>query len=704
MNGVRLELLGPPEVLCDGRVVSGIGRKAMGLLAYLAVAKGRFHNRDELANLLWSDRFDEQARQSLRQTLSTLRKALGEAIVSNDQGIALAADKVASDVEQFEALAASADPVAQRQACALYRGEFLEGVQRSAPAFDDWMQAERRRLRDLLLGVLEALAGRELAEGSLDAAIASARRLVAEEPAHEGGHRLIMQVLAQQGQRAAALRQFDACKAALSRHLDAVPEAETVELAERIRSAPDVETVRTKTESPQAAPDATRPRASRSQLIAAGVAALAVLGVAATYLATRAPTDTRSEAQAQCAAAASLPPFVTPAVVVLPFDADDGRGEDAAFADSITERIGDAFSAAPLLTVVTGPPRGHQDLAKPRRELAANLGVTHVLDGSVHIEGNQASVNVRIIGGERGEVLWSTLQTYDLSSANRLAVRDQIARDVVRAVQRELTDGEQALHFAETSSFAVLEHVFTGAEHMSQLSEGNVRRARAEFEAALAIDPRDPPANTGVAWTYAIDVMFGWSEAPATDLARAEEYTRVAARTDPDYFYAKSVLGLVSLLKGEHEAAVAYGEEALRLSGGGADAVALQALVLSYTEDVDRSLELAQRALRLRPYNHPDWYRWILARAARLNGQPRTAIACLPRAELRDSGATAAQVERALALVDAGEINEAQALMKTARRRAGLTAEAYCAHPPYASQALTQRCIDTMTDAGADAR
>src|SRR5262249_24527646 len=124
---VRLELLGPPEALRGESIVTGLGRKPMALLAYLAIPKGRLHNRDVLATLLWSDRFDEQARQSLRQTLSTLRKAIGEVIVTNDHGAGLDAGQVECDVEEFEQLAASSDLPALHRASAIYRGEFMEG-------------------------------------------------------------------------------------------------------------------------------------------------------------------------------------------------------------------------------------------------------------------------------------------------------------------------------------------------------------------------------------------------------------------------------------------------------------------------------------------------------------------------------------------------------------------------------------------------
>jgi DNA-binding SARP family transcriptional activator len=705
MDGVRLELLGPPEILCNGRVVTGAGRKAVGLLAYLAAAKGRFHNRDVLAGLLWTDRFDEQARQSLRQLLSTLRKSIGDAIVTNEQGVAFAADKVGSDVEEFEALSASSDVIALQRASGLYRGEFLEGFQRISPAFDEWMQAERRRLRDKLLDVIETVARRQFAEGDRDQALATARRLVAEEPAHEIGHRIIMQALAQQGHRAAALRQFEHCKAALKRHLDAAPEAETLELAERIRAAPEAAQPIAQTAASPAAALSLVSRALRRRpvrrLVFSGAAVIVALSAGVVFLALR-PTAPPASQTLLCGSAAA-PAFQTPAVVVLPFETEAAGGEAAGFADALTDRIGATFTAVPRLSVVTGPPRGHPDLSRPRRDLAAALGVSHVLDGAVRAEGRELSVNIRLIDGESGEVLWSMLRSYDLRALNRLSARDEIALEVVRAAQRVLTEGDQALHFHlyETTSLSVLERVLAGSEHLAGLSRGNNMRARAEFAAALGIDSSDPPANTGMALTYAADVLFGWSDAPESDLQRAERHVAAALRSDPDYFYAHSVLGMIALLSGDHAAAIAHGEEALRLSGSGADAVALHALTLSYTNESARSLELAQRAMRLRPYAAPEWYHWILARASRLNGDPRTTLACLPPSQLQESGATAALVERALALSETGDAQGARALMIAASRQAPFTAESFCARPPYANEALRQSCIAGMVRAGA---
>src|SRR5262249_14096776 len=159
----------------------------------------------------------------------------------------------------------------------------------------------------------------------------------------------------------------------------------------------------------------------------------------------------------------------------------------------------DAYSAVPGLSVVIGPPRGHADLREPRRELARALGVSHILDGAVRSEGRNVVISIRLIDGASGEVLWSLLRSYDGRTLDRLAVRDELAIEAVRASQRALTDGDQALHFYlyQSPSLPALEHVLAGSEYLRRPTRAAQMSARREFDAALEIDPRDPPAHVG---------------------------------------------------------------------------------------------------------------------------------------------------------------------------------------------------------------
>src|SRR5262245_8937497 len=133
-------------------------RKAVALLAYLASNAGRAQPRDKLAALLWPEASEAGARQSLRQALMSLRHALpSDAVHMNEQALALDAEAVQIDVVDFERLVAEGTPTALEQASSLYGGDFLAGFDLDEPPFEDWLRAERERLREIALETLARL-------------------------------------------------------------------------------------------------------------------------------------------------------------------------------------------------------------------------------------------------------------------------------------------------------------------------------------------------------------------------------------------------------------------------------------------------------------------------------------------------------------------------------------------------------------------
>ena len=145
LMALEISLIGPPRVARDGQPVTFDTRKAMALLAHLALAE-RPRSREALCELLWPGHDPEHARGALRRTLSTLRKAVGEEwIDTTGDSIALVrgAD-LALDVARFRELAADgASLEALAEAVALFSAGFLEGFSlRDSPAFDDWQVGE----------------------------------------------------------------------------------------------------------------------------------------------------------------------------------------------------------------------------------------------------------------------------------------------------------------------------------------------------------------------------------------------------------------------------------------------------------------------------------------------------------------------------------------------------------------------------------
>ncbi|MCE7988720.1 MAG: hypothetical protein DYG89_46795 [Caldilinea sp. CFX5] len=247
---IRLFFFGAPQIAqATATPPLHLTPKAMALWVYLAVtaAQGRLpHRRDVLANLLWSETNNAQARTNLRYLLPELRQPLADYLLITPRTICFNAQRPYwLDVEQVRAtLTAPAESVNHQtlqSALDLYQGEFLAGFTvRNAPVFEEWLRQERESLHTLVVHGAYRLADYYWRQLDYLNALATTRRLLGWEPWHEAAHRLQMQLLAATGQRAAALAQYTLCRQLLADELGATPEAATTALYEQLRrSAPD---------------------------------------------------------------------------------------------------------------------------------------------------------------------------------------------------------------------------------------------------------------------------------------------------------------------------------------------------------------------------------------------------------------------------------------------------------------------------------
>ncbi|HXI12814.1 MAG TPA: response regulator [Thermoanaerobaculia bacterium] len=248
MSHLTIEILGGFSCsVATGKPLSLPTRKGEALLAFLALQPGTFHSREKLASLLWGDTGEEQARQSLRQTLFGIRKALGD---DSDQIIRVETDRLslASNLVEVDALRfldLVNQPTIQQlqEAVSLYKGELLEGFNVNEEAFEEWVSSERDRLREKALVAYGKFLDLLTEADRLDEAVQAALRMVSLDPLRESAHRSLMRLYMKQRRPDAALRQFQNCAEAVRRRLGVEPEHETKKLHEeilRLRNAPDL--------------------------------------------------------------------------------------------------------------------------------------------------------------------------------------------------------------------------------------------------------------------------------------------------------------------------------------------------------------------------------------------------------------------------------------------------------------------------------
>ena len=253
MGLLTLRLFGGFEArLLAGRPLTLPRKKARALLAYLALRQGQPQPRDKVTALLWGDKEEEQARHSLRQAISTIKKTLSHAspksLVLEGDTIALAPSAVETDAVLFERFVAEGSPSALERATQLYRGEFLEGLDVKEEMFEEWLMTERERLRELALDASAKLLSHQLKNNLDEAAIQTALHLLHLDPLQESVHQILMRLYSKNGRRSAALMQYQRCIEVLQRELGVEPEPETKQvyqdILQRVSRTPPAEITR----------------------------------------------------------------------------------------------------------------------------------------------------------------------------------------------------------------------------------------------------------------------------------------------------------------------------------------------------------------------------------------------------------------------------------------------------------------------------
>jgi DNA-binding SARP family transcriptional activator len=243
----QFSLFGRFEANWNNQPLDGFeARKVQELLCYLATFRSRSHPREALADMLWEGYSPASTRKNMRQTLWQLQSALKTSaqstpvVLVDSDFLSLNTEADFSiDIAVFEAAADAVQNVSGYQldtdqaemlldAVALYRADFLESW------YNDWCLHERERFRDLFLIMLDKLICYYETRQEYETSLCLCNRALREEYVRERTHRQLMRLHYLRGDRTAALRQFERCKAALEEALGVSPGQRTRQLYECI--------------------------------------------------------------------------------------------------------------------------------------------------------------------------------------------------------------------------------------------------------------------------------------------------------------------------------------------------------------------------------------------------------------------------------------------------------------------------------------
>ena len=534
------------------------GKRGTAIIAYLARCPGMAAPREKLADLLWSDSDSDHSRNSLRQTLSLLRRDLMQAgvdiIQSRKDTLGLKADAVGVDVEDFEAGLAARSPQDLEAALAVYGGPFLDGFYLDSNPFDDWAASERDRLLNRALESFERLA--RLVD--VETGLGLADRLLAMEPTREASYRLKIELLIACGQRDRAIRTFETCKSMLKKEFGVEVSPETRGLWQ-------------------------------SMLATANTAANSVHLQSANGV----PASQR---------------FVRPSISVAEFVNLTGERGDDYFARGLVQDITTALSEVSDYIVLSGLSSPEKNGQGDEPKAPGMLRARYVLSGSVQRSRDELRVNVQLVDAADGHNVWA--QKFDGRSENALEFQDRIAQSVVLAVILEL----------QLTNWKVRDKSPPGAPEVRRLvnealmkyfemTRDSLPIAMELAERAFAIAPDNARAKRTLSIAITMSLALGTLPSKQEYVERALGLAEAAVRAVPDDEIARVILSFALETAGRIDEAIVECRHAIGLNPSYPSARGDIAELYALRGQVSEALHEANEAIRLGTHDVIDFWR-----------------------------------------------------------------------------------------------
>jgi adenylate cyclase len=405
------------------------------------------------------------------------------------------------------------------------------------------------------------------------------------------------------------------------------------------------------------APTTATPPVTRRWRIPAIAAAFVVI-IAAGGLASWQPWITKVEAASPARMAFPLPD--KPSIAILPFENLSGDAKQDYLGDGITENITTALTrVADMFVIPRTTTRTYKGKPVKVAQVAEELGIRYVLEGSVQQSGDQVRVTATLIDALKGHQIWT--ERYDREVKDTFALQDDITLNVLTALEVKLTDGDRARGLrGNTKNLEAYQLLRRGMSIWFRNSKEGNPEARKLFEQAVELDPNYAFGWNMLGWTHQASAGRGWSEDPEQDRARALELAHKALALDPSGGAPYLILASSSQQRGQYDEAISFAEKAVALIPNNPVVVSRLAYALALAGRPEEALPPIQNVKRFSPITPA-----ILLRtegfAYHSLGRYEEAIAAFESARVSNPKGVLSLAWLAMTYADAGRMEEALA-------------------------------------------
>ena len=300
-----------------------------------------------------------------------------------------------------------------------------------------------------------------------------------------------------------------------------------------------------------------------------------------------------------------------PSIAVLPFDSFDGSSQSSYFADGMTEDIiTDLSKLSGILVIARNSSWAYKGKSVKVQQVAKDLGVRYVLEGSVRREGDTVRINAQLVDALGGQHLWA--ERYDGSIRDVFALQDRVIGQIVAALAVKLTHDERtSIEFVGTRNPQAYDAVLRGWAHYRLGPEEETKKAIALFEQAIALDPEYARAHAALAAASWRIVQSTWESTTEGGYQRAFDRMQEAlakAMRQPNAL-AHAVSAEVLSKQGRYEEAFTEIGSAMALAPNDSDIHLSKARILNATGRAAEAEQSLRLAMRLDPLYSPDHLR-----------------------------------------------------------------------------------------------
>lgn len=291
-----------------------------------------------------------------------------------------------------------------------------------------------------------------------------------------------------------------------------------------------------------------------------------------------------------------------PSIAVLPFANRSSREEDAFFAEGIHDDLLTSLAKVGSLKVISRTSvMRYRDTELPIPDIAAELGVSAVLEGGIQRSGDHVRINVQLIDANSDEHLWAEIYDRELTAETLFTIQSDISREIVTVLRATLTD-EESSRLAEqpTDSLEAYGEYVMGRQLMAERTNQSLARAQAHYEKAIELDPEYALAYVGLADALSLQVSYG-------DLYMLDSYAPrqdaldKALALNPGSGEAYTSLANLRHDQDKDEVAETLFLKAIELSPNYATAWHWYSILLDELDRTEEALEMIDRAIELDP-------------------------------------------------------------------------------------------------------